>query len=125
MWECSGAPDYESNGECVDPFERLEELLDDFDEFSSGTGEAEEARATSKAKGPLFAAMVQPPLGSLGFNFSQHGPTTRPSRRKDCRESIYAFASALRCGPLRCDSSQEPFVAHRFDIVYRQAFQVP
>ena len=31
------------------------------------------------------------PLGPLGFNFSQHGPTTRPSRRKDCRESIYAL----------------------------------
>ena len=37
----------------------------------------------------------QGPLGPLGFNFSQHGPTTRPSRRKDCRESIYAFGSHL------------------------------
>ena len=38
-------------------------------------------------------------LGPLGFNFSQHGPTTRPSRRKDCRASIYAFGSrlALQC----------------------------
>ena len=26
------------------------------------------------------------PSGLLGFNFSQHGPTTRPSCRKDCRE---------------------------------------
>ena len=39
------------------------------------------------------------PVGPLGFNFSQHGPTTRPSCRKDCRESIYAFGSrlALQC----------------------------
>ena len=39
------------------------------------------------------------PLGPLGFDFSQHGPTTRLSRRKDCRESIYAFGSllALQC----------------------------
>ena len=35
------------------------------------------------------------PLGPLGFNFFQHGPTTRPSRRKDCRESIYAFSAVL------------------------------
>ena len=38
-------------------------------------------------------------LGPLGLNFSQHGPTTRPSRRKDCRQSIFAFGSrlALQC----------------------------
>ena len=46
-------------------------------------------------------------LGPLGSNFSQHGPTTRPSRRKDCTESIYAFGSrlALQCrGSCRGDS---------------------
>ena len=32
---------------------------------------------------------------SSRFNFSQHGPTKRPSRRKDCGESIYAFGSRL------------------------------
>ena len=44
-------------------------------------------------------ASVCRPLGPLGLNFSQHGPTTRPSRRKDCRESMYAFGSrlALQC----------------------------
>ena len=30
---------------------------------------------------------------SFRFKFAQHSPTTRPSRRKDCRESIYAFGS--------------------------------
>ena len=41
------------------------------------------------------------PLGPLGFNFSQHGPTTRPSRKKDCRESIY-LSLCFRIAPLLC-----------------------
>ena len=41
---------------------------------------------------------VQLFLGPLGFNFSQHGPTTRPSRRKDCRESIYALRLRVPLG---------------------------
>ena len=32
---------------------------------------------------------------SLRFQFAQHSPTTRPSRKKDCWESIYAFGSRL------------------------------
>ena len=50
---------------------------------------------------------ISGPLGPLGFNFSQLGPTTRPSRRKDCRESICASGSrlALQCrGSCRGDS---------------------
>ena len=37
---------------------------------------------------------------SFRLYFAQHSPTTRPSRRKDCRESIHAFGSrlALQCG---------------------------
>ena len=35
------------------------------------------------------------PFRSFRFKFAQHSPTTRPSRRKDCRESIYAFGSRL------------------------------
>ena len=38
-------------------------------------------------------------LRSFRFEFAQHSPMTRPSRRKDCRESIHAFGSrlALQC----------------------------
>ena len=37
------------------------------------------------------------PLGPLGLNFSQHGPTTRPSRRKDLSWANI-FGRHLRCG---------------------------
>ena len=40
--------------------------------------------------------MLSDPLGPLGFNFSQHGPTTRPSveRTADCASSA---TGAMRC----------------------------
>ena len=49
-----------------------------------------------------YTGITPSPLGPLGFNFSQHGPTTRPSRRKDRRESVHAFGSRLapQCTPL-------------------------
>ncbi|KAJ1470614.1 hypothetical protein T484DRAFT_1917464, partial [Baffinella frigidus] len=36
------------------------------------------------------------PLGPLGFNFSQHTPTTRRSVEGICRESIFAFEGGAR-----------------------------
>ena len=56
---------------------------------------------------------VAHPLGPLGFDSSQHGPTTRPSRRKDCRESIYAFGSrTIRASLEPLPLSLEPFKLH-------------
>ena len=47
----------------------------------------------------------QPLCGSVRsfrFQIAEHSPTTRPSRRKYCRESSYAFGSVMlrhsRCG---------------------------
>ena len=62
------------------------------------------------------AALLPDPLGSLGFNFSQHGPTTRPSRTPQshspsaCRVFFWS-----RCRPVRftgtdtkCEAQKEP-----------------
>ena len=54
-------------------------------------------------------------LGPLGFNFSQHGPTTRPSRSKDCRESIYAglVIHNLSLSPATCGVTSGPHAVTR------------
>ena len=45
--------------------------------------------------GPTTRPSFRSRFRSFRFKFAQHSATTRPSRRKDCRESIYAFGSRL------------------------------
>jgi len=47
------------------------------------------------------------PLGPLGFNFSQHGPSTRPSRKKDCRESFREREGCVVRSPLSLSRERE------------------